>query len=43
MESLKAKAYDALAQIEYWQKELQRLNSEIAKLVTQEPAEAKTE
>ena len=34
--SLKAQAYDALAQIEYWQRELRKINSLIVKGVEDE-------
>jgi hypothetical protein len=34
---LKAQAYDAIAQIEYWQKLLQELNKRIAEMAQQQP------
>ena len=34
---LKAKAYDCLAQLEYWQKELDRLNNQITNYKEKQP------
>ena len=36
---LKAKAYDILSNLEYWQKQLQEINQEIAELIKNEHAE----
>lgn len=42
IKELKSHAYDALSQIEYWQRELQKLNQQIAE-ATQKLNECKLE
>lgn len=43
LNELKAKAYDCLAQIEYWNSEMQKINKAIAEYKVNEPEDIKVE